>query len=90
MYLPAAFTYAGLAGARYRDTVQTYAPSPHVDHHFEHASGAHVMKYPLGTAMQSAPFFAVTLTVVAVGIGTNYLEYSSIGGGHAHLNFFCT
>ena len=28
-------------------------------------------------------------TILAIGVGTNYLEYSSIGGAHAHLNLFC-
>ncbi len=28
-------------------------------------------------------------TIVAVGLATNYLEYSSINGAHTHLNLFC-
>ena len=143
MYLPAAFVYGDLAGDAYHDVVTAaYGPSPVFDHAFRHeASGAYVMKYSAGMALQYAPFFAVahafaTATdaypadgfslpyqlavnaevvafallsllllrrllrhyfpeaasawaIVAVGLGTNYLEYASIGGAHAHLNLFC-
>ena len=143
MYLPATFVYDDLAGASYHDSVTVkYGPSPQFDHGFLHeASGAFVMKYSLGMALQYAPFFGVAhvfakavaaypadgfslpyqlsigaeivffallslvllrrllrhyfseavaaWTIVAVGIGTNYLDYSSIAGAHAHLNLFC-
>lgn len=141
MYLPATFIYHDLAGTSYHEQVtSTYGPSPQFDHGFQHESGAFVMKYPLGMAIQYAPFFAVahafaktsdaypadgfsrpyqialaleTLffallsllllrkllrryfnettaawTILSIGVGTNYLEYSSIGGAHAHLNLF--
>ncbi len=141
MYLPAAFVYHDLGGDSYHELVtKTYKPSPQFDHAFLHPSGAYVMKYSLGMALQYAPFFAVAQafaktqstypadgfslpyqlaitaeilffallsllllrrllrhyfqdgvvawTILAVGLATNYLEYSSLGGGLTHLNLF--
>ncbi len=142
MYLPAAFIYKDLGGDSYHAAVtEAYRPSPVFDHAFKHEkSGAYVMKYSIGQAIQFAPFFAVAhivakfssdfpadgfsrpyqlgitaeilffallgllllrvlllryfseliaaCTIIAIGVGTNYLEYSSMGGGHTHLNLF--
>lgn len=54
MYLPAAFVYDDLTGNSYHAAVtETYGPSPQFDHAFRHeGSGAFVMKYPMGMALQ--------------------------------------
>lgn len=142
MYLPALFIYDDLGGDSYHDAVREATLQPGAwDYGFRHdPSGNFVMKYPLGQALQFAPFFAVAhmyashsdayptngfslpyqiglaveiltvalvgllllqslllryfpddivaWTLLGVGLGTNYLEYSSLTGGLTHNNLF--
>lgn len=140
MYLPAGLVYGDLAGGSYDSVVTAYGAAPAQDYNFAHASGARVMKYPLGQALQFAPFFAVAhafaktsaaypadgfsrpyqlaiavevlcvallgllllrwlllryfpdpavaLTIAGIGLGTNYLEYTTLSGAMTHNNLF--
>ena len=142
MYLPATFIYGDLAGESYHEEVTALTrPSSYWDHSFRHEpSGAQVMKYSVGQALQFAPFFALghayasaseayaadgfsrpyqvalaaeilfiallgllllrwlllryfpddvaAWAIIGVGLGTNYLEYSSLTGGLTHNNLF--
>src|SRR5690554_4799711 len=61
MYLPAAFIYKDIKQCRFQDEVlQEYQPTFDFQQAFKHEpSGNYVFKYPIGQAIQMAPFFAV-------------------------------
>ncbi|RAK65227.1 hypothetical protein [Hymenobacter edaphi] len=60
MYLPAAFIYQDLKQVAFLpDVTQKYNPDPGQNQAYRDSlSGNRVMKYPLGLALQSLPFFA--------------------------------
>jgi len=141
-YLPAFFIYGDAKTAASKDEVyKKYQPFVVYDASYLHeASGNQVMKYPIGKAVQFAPFFAVahfwaknsaryeadgysfpyqflismgSLLIAIIGLiylrrvlliyfgetetavalllivfGTNYLNYSAIGGAMSHNNLF--
>lgn len=61
MYLPAAFIYKDIKQCRFQDEVlQEYQPTFDFQQAFKHEpSGNYVFKYPIGQAIQMAPFFAI-------------------------------
>ncbi len=142
LYLPAAFIYKDLRHLAFKDSLlREYGPTPDFQQGFLHqASGNYVMKYPLGQALQYAPFFfiahgwasisarypadgfsfpyqllislgslfyallglyflrkillfyfpdkAVALTLLAIVVGSNYLDYAAIDGAMTHNYLF--
>jgi len=65
-YLPAAFIYHDLEKAVFLDTIiAQYQPTPGKMQGFWHWSGAYIMKYSMGQALQFLPWFAIAHTVAA-------------------------
>jgi hypothetical protein len=59
-YLPAAFIYHDLEKAVFLDTIiAQYQPTPGRMQGFWHWSGAYIMKYSMGQALQFLPWFAI-------------------------------
>lgn len=141
LYLPAAFIYKDLRQLAFKDSLlRKYRPTPDFQQGFLHPSGNYVMKYPLGQALQYAPFFfiahgwaslstrypadgfsfpyqllislgslfyallglfflrkillfyfpdkAAALTLLAIAVGSNYLDYAAIDGAMTHNYLF--
>lgn len=60
LYLPAMFIYHDIKSLSFKpDISQKYGPDPNMGQSFHHRSGNEVMKYPIGMAIQYAPFFAI-------------------------------
>ncbi|MBU6341430.1 MAG: hypothetical protein KGS48_08055 [Bacteroidetes bacterium] len=60
LYLPAVFIYKDLKDLSFYDSVyDQYAPGPKGGDYFRDSSGAAILKYPMGQALQMAPFFGI-------------------------------